>query len=311
LPNGNLDDEYPVRAFEEWVDHVGRSQGQSVGQSASRPFFAVLKFEASHFPYQQGFHVPVRFSPADLSPAELRSLSFLSYPRELAARLQRRYWNSLSYEDGLIHRVLEHLRSRKALDNTVVIVFGDHGELFYENGAVTHADRLWEQTLHAAFVVWGAKNWVASEYAEPVSLLDIAPMVLDLAGVAPYRGFQGRVPAGLEPGGATVEAEPRPIFSVAQSTRFEESVLVGPWRYVLQSDGLYESLHDVLRDPFETHDEMQPHPEVAECLYATLAEFRRNQLGYYNRPDLVQSFFPPRHRLADVPACAGLREGSR
>ena len=133
------------RAFEEWVDHLGPPAG---GSLSTRPFFAVLKFEESHFPYQQGFNVPIRFSPAALSPSESRSLSFFSYPRELAPRLQRRYWKSLSYDDGLIQQVLEHLRSRVALDDTVVMVFGDHGELFYENGATTHADRLWEQTLH-------------------------------------------------------------------------------------------------------------------------------------------------------------------
>jgi arylsulfatase A-like enzyme len=205
--------------------------------------------------------------------------------------------------------VVEHLQRRKALENTVVIVFGDHGESFYENGAVTHADRLWDEALHAALVVWGAKNWVPSEYVEPVSLLDIAPIVLNLAGVGPYGGFQGQIPGGLEPGEGAPEAGPRPIFSVVQNVRFEESVLVGRWRYSLQSDDLYESLHDVLRDPFETHDEVQSHPEIAACLYATLVEFRRNQLGYYHRSDLIQSYFPPRHRLADVPACAGLREG--
>jgi len=303
LQKGIVDDGYVVRAFEDWVDHLGQP-------AAVKPFFAMLKLESSHFPYQQGLHVPVHFPPTDLSPAESRSLAFLSYPHSLATRMQHRYWNSLSYQDGLIRRLLDHLRDRKALDDTVVIVFGDHGEMFYENGAVTHADRLLEGTLHTAFVLWGAKEFVSpAEYMEPVSLLDIGPIVLRLAGAAPYGGFQGRVPAALEPAGGTTEIGPRPIFSVAQNLRFEESVLVGPWRYVLQSDGLYETLHDVLRDPFEAHDEVQSHPEVVGCLYATLVEFRRNQLGYYNRPDLIRSYFPPRHRLADVPACAALRQG--
>ena len=143
---------------------------------------------------------------------------------------------------------------------------------------------------------------------EPVSLLDIGPIVLRLAGVDPYGGFQGRLPAALEPGGANEKIDPRPIFSVIQNLRFEESVLVGPWRYVLQSDGLYETLHNVLRDPFETNDELQSHPKVVECLYATLIKFRRNQLAYYNRPDLIQSYFQPQHRLADIPACEALWE---
>src|SRR5579863_8826122 len=135
--------------------------------------------------------------------------------------------------------------------------------MFYENGAVTHADRLLEGTLHTTFVLWGAKEFFSpAEYMEPVSLLDIGPMVLRLAGAAPYGGFQGRVPANLEPGGRSKEIGPRPIFSVIQNLRFEESVLVGPWRYVLQSDGLYETLHDVLRDPFETSDAVQSRPEV-------------------------------------------------
>jgi len=134
---------------------------------------------------------------------------------------------------------------------------------------------------------------------------------LRLAGVAPYGGFQGRVPEALERSGATGKMDLRPIFSVVQTERFEESVLVGRWRYVLQPDGLYENLHDVLRDPFEKNDEVQSHPEVVDCLYATLTEHRRNQLGYYNRPDLILSYFPPRHRLADTPACEALRQGDR
>ena len=303
LQKGFVDDGYVVHAFEDWVDHLGQP-------NRAKPFFVLLKLESSHFPYQQGLNVPVRFSPAELSPAETRSLSFIFYPYSMVPRMQNRYWNSLSFQDGLIGGLLDHLRDRKALEDTVIMVFGDHGELFYENGAITHADRLLDGTLHTAFVMWGAKEFASPlEYEDPVSLLDIGPLVLRLAGVAPYSGFQGQVPAALDTGGTNEETSPRPIFSVIQNLRFEESVLVGPWRYVLQSDGLYETLNDVVRDPFETNDQVKSRPEVVECLYATLIEFRRNQLGYYNRPELIRSYFPPRHRLADIPACASLRQG--
>ena len=60
-------------------------------------------------------------------------------------------------------------------------------------------------------------------------------------------------------GSSAVEAEPRPIFSsVVQNVQFSRKACwSGPWRYTLQSDDLYESLHDVVRDPLRTHDDVQ------------------------------------------------------
>ena len=190
LKTGTVDDATTTQQLLDWLQHI-------LTDGSGRPFYAMVSYQASHYPYEQGFEIPGVFIPRTFTELESQSFSFLYYPASATERMRNRYWNSLAYIDGQIAATVDFLRQRKALDNTVIIVFGDHGELFGENGEVTHAGRLRDRTLHVMLVLHGAKGIPTGEYTQPVSLLDLAPMVLDLAGLPPYDGFQGAIPPGL------------------------------------------------------------------------------------------------------------------
>lgn len=289
LKTGSLDDVVTTAAFHAWIEEWSR-------RPSRKPFLAFVGYQTSHYPYQQGFHVPLRFTPADLSPADLRECTFYSYPARLAGRMRNRYWNSLAHIDSLIGQTAEFLRARGLLENTVFLILGDHGEMFGENGAVTHASKISNAVLHVPLVVWG-KGIAPNVCSAPASLLDVAPIAGELAQTRPFPGFQGEVPR------CDGEDDSRPIFSTAQHTVFEDSVLVRRWRYTRQQDGLYAHLYDVAADPLEMHDLSETEPAILDCLRTTLDIFRRDQLGYYARPELAARYFPPQHRLAGIPAC--------
>jgi arylsulfatase A-like enzyme len=297
LKTGTLDDATTTEQLLDWLQPI-------LTDGSDRPFYAMVSYQASHYPYEQGFAIPGVFNPRTFTELESRSFSFLQYPASATERMRNRYWNSLAYIDGQIAATVEFLRQRKALDNTVIIVFGDHGELFRENGVeVTHAGRLRDRTLNVMLVLNGAKGIPTGEYTQPVSLLDVGPMVLDLAGLPPYDGFQGAVPPGLRDPTERAAAANRPVFATVQNFVQEDSVQVSMWKYIEQSDGAYAYLFDLQSDPLEKQNVAQFNPDIGKCLRETLRDFRKRQLGYYANATLKASFFPPRHDLATSAAC--------
>jgi arylsulfatase A-like enzyme len=297
LRTGTLDDATTTRLLQRWLR-------EKVDKGDGRPFYAMVSYQTSHYPYEQGFAIPAVFTPNTFSDQERASFSFISYPATATARMWNRYWNSLSYIDGQIASTLDLLKRSGVLENSIVVVHGDHGEMFYENGKVTHAAELNDHTLHVPLILSGANGVPAGEYREPVSLLDIGPMLLDLAGMPPNDGFQGTVPPGVRDARAREAGGRRPVFSTVQNIAFEDSVLVGRWKYVEQAKGAYANLYDLESDPMEKSDVEQQNPQVSECLRETLHEFRRNQIAYYSNAALKEAYFAPRHELARVHSCS-------
>lgn len=297
LLRGTLDDRTTADALHAWL-------GKALDGGAGRPFHAMVSYQASHFPYQYGFHVPAPFTPSELTPAEHASMEFLYYPREFAPVMRNRYWNSLAYIDALIGETIDLLRRRNVLDNTILIVTGDHGESFHEDGAVTHSGRLTESSIHTGLVVWGARRYGSGDYTHPVGMVDLGPMVLDLASMPEFRGFQGSVPQGVRLGGPAPAGRSRPIFLTAKSTVFEDGVIEGRWKFVAGALGSGNRLYDLETDPGETRNLVSERAGVGACLQDTLQSFRASQLAYYRDPLLKSRKFPPRHDTDSGKNCA-------
>ena len=295
LHGGNVDDATTTDHLQHWLQ-------STLDRDPQRPFFAMVSYQASHYPYEQGFHVSRVFIPDDLAPAEEASLAFFNYPRELRERMRNRYWNSLSYIDGLVASTLHFLEERGVLENTIIVIFGDHGEMFHENGTVTHASRLYNKTLHVALVVSGADKYPHGEYSAPVSLVDLGPLILDLASLPSYDGFQGRVPPGLSTLHPTAAEQFHPSFCTTQNIVYEDSVIVGAWKYIADHLGTEERLYNLDKDPLEVENLAAAHDlsTLQRCLRETLHDFRMNEFAYYASPQLKSSFFPPRYELSAV-----------
>jgi arylsulfatase A-like enzyme len=90
--------------------------------------------------------------------------------------IQDRYDNNIRYLTDQVQRLVEVLD-----DNDVLILFSDHGEEFWEHGGYEHGHTLFQELVHVPLVI-KAPGLPAGQLQAPVSLLDIAPTVLDLAG---------------------------------------------------------------------------------------------------------------------------------
>jgi uncharacterized protein len=117
-------------------------------RNEDRPFFAVLIYNASHqmYKYPPSFE---KFRP--VVPKELDY--FKDVTPENIPKVRNRYKNSLYYDDYLIGRIIETLRKKKLLENSVVVITGDHGEEFEEKGFLGHNSSFNDYQTKTLFVM--------------------------------------------------------------------------------------------------------------------------------------------------------------
>ena len=274
LRAGKVDDRLVVDRALGWL-------GQRSG--AVEPFLLALNFQSSHFPYELDQEAPRPFEPWRFDfPA-----SFTWYPPEATATVRNAYFNALSYIDGQLARLLEGLETLGLANETIVVVYGENGEAFHEHGLVTHASHPYEPALRVPLVVF-APGQEPRAVDRPASLIDVAPTVLGLLGVASPPAFQG-VDALADRVG------PRAIFFHNENpiSRADGVVLDGRWKLWNDREIDRDLLFDLASDPREEHDLARARPARAQELRRLVELFRCRQLTYYESPVLYSRAFPP------------------
>lgn len=153
------------------------------------------------------------------------------------------YLAAISHTDAMIGQILDALDASPYTDNTAVVLWSDHG---YHLGEKLHWRKmaLWEHATRVPLLIRAPGMVEAGgEFDLPVSLLDLAPTLTDIAGIPQPAQFEGTSLLGITPEiAANRPAEMR--WGDAVSTR------VGKWRWTRYPDG-GEELYDLSTDPRE------------------------------------------------------------
>lgn len=164
------------------------------------------------------------------------------------------YLASVNYADDLTGRVLDALAKSDYADNTIVIVFSDHG---WHLGEKDHWQKfaLWENLIKSVLMVSvpdrllgeAASNQKGSSSYRNVSLIDVFPTLTELCDLPTKQGISGRslVPLLENPND---EAWSHPVVSMHSHNHF--SIRKDDWHYILY-DGGGEELYDLKEDPEE------------------------------------------------------------
>jgi len=156
------------------------------------------------------------------------------------------YLASITYVDGQIGRLLDALDKSPYAEQTIIVLWTDHG---WHLGEKLHWRKftLWEEAgrVPMVFVVPGLTT-PGTKCDRTVSLLDIYPTLADLCGLPVGKHLEGR---SLKPLLADPAAEwDRPVITT--HGRNNHSVRSQRWRYIRYSDGT-EELYDHQSDPME------------------------------------------------------------
>jgi arylsulfatase A-like enzyme len=250
------------RAFLDWL---------SWQQKRGRPFFAFLNYVDAHSPYE----APDPEAPAfGLRPTSWRDRSVLTRWNSIDKRtLTSRdvqlaidlYDDSIAYLDARLGSLLDELRRRGVLDDTLVIVTSDHGEHLGDHLLFFHGGSLYRQLLEVPLVIVPPGGEPAGRVVdEPVSLRDVPATVVDLLGLEANSPFPGRSlarfgsqveGAGSSESGPLLAETGRPPILANQGREPAakgpmRSVVAGGMHYIQSADGR-EELFSLRADPEE------------------------------------------------------------
>ena len=192
------------------------------------------------------------------------------------------YDKALDWTDRVIGAIVDALDAAGALPRTVIAISSDHGEAFLEHGREGHAYDLYREVIEVPYVIIPPlilDRGIRVE--ETIANVDVWPTLLDLVGLPPLRGVDGKsmLPLVLAAGGASAERAPadltRPVVSHLDQHwggRAEPRELVsltdGDSRLIVQIDHPNSvEFYDSSTDPWEaTNRSEESLPELQPML---------------------------------------------
>ena len=237
----NLEAERPASAV------AGRAiawlrERQQAGGPSRRPYFVWAHFYDPHAPYTP--------------PADAR-----------ARAGGDAYNGEVAYADAEIGRLLAAVAATNAGRPLIVAILGDHGESLGEHGERTHGMLLYDGALRIPLVIAGP-GVAAGEHRRPVSIVDVAPTVLRLAGLAVPGGLQGR--DLLSGSGESREVYAETMYPRVMGWSGLTGLVEDRWK-VIAAERAESELYDLANDPVERQDASAQRREIVQAAAARLA----------------------------------------
>lgn len=231
-----------------------------------KPFFLATGIYAPHFPNycpQKYFDLydpqaielpPYRVDDLDDLPERIKKM------KTARSRIHHRleelnavddaihgYLACMSYADAMMGRVLSALEASPYADNTIVVLWSDHGYHHGEKGD-WGKHTLWERTSNVPFV-WAGPGIAKGQASDvTVSLIDMYPTFIEMCGLPkPKQKLEGE--SLSETLADPSSAKDRNVF-LPHMNRGEYAIINRDWRYIHYSD-TEEELYDVRADPNE------------------------------------------------------------
>ncbi len=244
-----------------------------------KPFFLAVGIIRPHLPFGAPAQYMEPYADAKLPPTEHPvkpngqttwhpSNEFRQYnlwgkepneEAEFAAEVRKHYAACVSYADAQVGRILERLTQSGQANNTIVVLWGDHGWHLGEH-AIWGKHSLFEESLRSPLVVRYPEMANPGAHSDAVvESIDIFPTLCDLANVPTPTSLPG---ISLRP---TLE-EPNSRRGVAISYKpGAQSIRTPSYRLIQHKNGFAE-LYDHRRDPGETKNVASAKPDVVKRL---------------------------------------------
>jgi arylsulfatase A-like enzyme len=234
----------PMNA-ERKAEEVVHSATEFLSRVGDKRFFIWVHLFDAHWPYEPPFPFSAEFS-------------------------DRPYDGEIAYADREMGKLFDALKAEKLWDGVAVIVAGDHGEGLFDHGERQHGHLAYESTLRVPLVVKPPKGGRAVVVSEPVTLADLAPTILDYAGVAVPAGLNG---VSLKQAVRTGKSDRRDLYfeSLTGSLNYGwspiEGLRRGSWKLIRSSA---PELYDLASDPGEAQNAIGREPQLVEDLTGRL-----------------------------------------
>jgi arylsulfatase A-like enzyme len=268
-------DGQPVRLPGYRVDALTDAAIRYVNNRQDAPFFLFISYLEPHhqnhiddYPPPDGYRERYtgRWTPPDLAALGGSSQQHLGG-----------YYGMVKRLDEAFGRLLDALKSLNLLDNTVVLFTSDHGNHFKTRNT-EYKRSPHESSIHVPMVWLGPGFTGGGQVQGLVSLVDVAPTLLDAAGIPVSPEMQGRSILPLVRRQA--DDWPEEVFIQVSESQVGRAVRTRRWKYAIvapDADGwrdpaadhyVEECLYDLQADPYELTNlvGLESHREVTAIL---------------------------------------------
>lgn len=193
-----------------------------------KPFLAEYMTGTGHYGYEC---IPNRYGTKDFSDDDDQV---------------NHYLNCLRYLDFFLKNLFDQYKRLGLYDNTIFILFGDHGEGFGEHGRFMHGDTIWEEGLRIPLIIHAPGWFEDGKRVEGASdEIDVLPTVLEMLGY--------KVKDGEYPGYSLLHPLPNNRilrFSCITNRKCLASIK-GNEKYIYHYDNQPDEIFDLSKDPLE------------------------------------------------------------
>jgi uncharacterized sulfatase len=252
---------------------------------APKKYFAMYPLKDMRLPYApKGDRDDIPTAAfAHNNPVPHYSLDELTCRKALQA-----YYATISFVDAQVGRLMVALDQLKLADNTIVVLWSDHGYHLGEHNGIWQKRTLFEQAARTPLIIRapGVKgNGTAS--TRIVEFVDIYPTLTDLAGLKPPKGLEGR---SLKPlldnplakwNGTAITQVLRPEDKRLPQPVMGRSIRTARWRYTDWAEGKSGvELYDHATDPLEFNNlALQPDAQVKAVMQMLRKELEKKASG--------------------------------
>jgi len=231
-----------------------------------RPLLLVASFTHPHDPYEVPpdywdrydgvpIEAPAHADPPDpVDPPTRRLRAMLAsddvaVAEEQVLAARRGYYGAISLVDDHVGAILGALADAGLADDTVILFTSDHGDMLGERG-LWYKMAPFEGSIHVPLLAHAPGRFAARRVSAPVSLLDLLPTIVDLAG-APAAGSLDGVSLVDALEGGTAPDRDVPLEYLAEGVRAPQVTLVRGARKLVRDLGEPDLVYDLDGDPYE------------------------------------------------------------
>jgi N-sulfoglucosamine sulfohydrolase len=164
------------------TDYVGNFELFLKQRKADKPFCFWIGTHEAHRPFERDVYLKAGINPKKVNVQA-------SFPdNDIVRNDLADYGAEVEYHDKQIQKCLDLLKEKGLLDNTIIIATSDHGMAFPHIKG-----QLYNEAFQIPFAVrWGEKIKSGRVVDDYINFPDVAPTLLDIAGIKPHKQMTGK-----------------------------------------------------------------------------------------------------------------------
>uniref|UniRef100_A0A667YQW3 Arylsulfatase K n=1 Tax=Myripristis murdjan TaxID=586833 RepID=A0A667YQW3_9TELE len=191
-----------------------------------------------------------------------------NFTEEEVTSIRAFYYAMCAETDAMLGQIISALRETGLLNNTVVIFTADHGDLAMEHRQF-YKMSMFEGSSHVPLLITGPGFMSGLQVSQPVSLVDLYPTIMDIAGISAPGDVSGHSLLSLPSKSSADPPKLHPDWVLSEyhgcnANASTYMLRTGQWKYIAYADGLSipPQLFDLTRDKEELQNVVHKFPDV-------------------------------------------------